>query len=44
MAVAAEREYGLYLNGEAAEPESGEVRQLIEPATGEPLWRAAMAG
>jgi acyl-CoA reductase-like NAD-dependent aldehyde dehydrogenase len=44
MAVAAEREYGLYLNGEAAEPESGEVRQLTEPATGEPLARAAMAG
>ncbi|HEX6490421.1 MAG TPA: aldehyde dehydrogenase family protein [Gaiellaceae bacterium] len=44
MAIAAEREYGLYLNGEAVEPESGEVRQLSEPATGEPLGRAAMAG
>ena len=44
MAVAAEREYGLYLNGESAEPESGEVRQLTEPATGQPLGRAAMAG
>ncbi len=44
MAVAADREYGLFIAGEAAEPASGEVRELIEPATGEPLARAAMAG
>src|ERR687886_6493 len=33
MAVATEREYGLFIDG-----------QLVEPATGEPLARAAMAG
>jgi acyl-CoA reductase-like NAD-dependent aldehyde dehydrogenase len=44
MAVAADRDYGLFVAGEAAEPASGEVRELREPATGEPLGRAAMAG
>jgi acyl-CoA reductase-like NAD-dependent aldehyde dehydrogenase len=44
MAVATEREYGLFINGELVEPVSGEVRDLAEPATGEPLARAAMAG
>src|SRR6266403_2317619 len=44
MAVAAEREYGLFINGESAEPASGETRALSEPATGESLARAAMAG
>ena len=44
MAVATEREYGLFINGEQAEPSSGEIRELVEPATGEPLARAAMAG
>src|SRR6184192_2590643 len=43
MPVATEREYGLFINGESAEPESGETRELIEPATGEVLARAAMA-
>src|ERR687884_1187332 len=43
MAVAT-REYGLFINGEVAEPVGGEVRELAEPATGEPLARAAMAG
>jgi aldehyde dehydrogenase (NAD+)/betaine-aldehyde dehydrogenase len=43
MAVATEREYGLFINGEAAEPVSGEVRGLVEPATGEVLARAAIA-
>ena len=43
MAVATEREYGLFINGESAEPASGELRDLVEPATGEPLARAAMA-
>jgi len=42
MAVATE--YGLFVNGELTEPESGESRELIEPATGEPLARAAVAG
>src|SRR5262245_1554228 len=44
MAVATEREYGLFINGESAEPASGEVRELTEPATGEPLARVAVAG
>ena len=43
MAVATEREYGLFINGETAEPASGELRELTEPATGEPLAKAAVA-
>src|ERR671932_1287049 len=38
MAVAT-REYCLFINGESAEPASGETRELTEPATGEPLAR-----
>jgi acyl-CoA reductase-like NAD-dependent aldehyde dehydrogenase len=44
VAVATEREYGLFINGELVEPASGDVRELKEPATGEPLARVAMAG
>jgi acyl-CoA reductase-like NAD-dependent aldehyde dehydrogenase len=44
VAVATDREYGLFIGGEPAEPASGEIRQLVEPASGEPLARAAMAG
>jgi len=44
VAVATESEYGLFINGELTEPQSGEVRELREPATGELLARAAMAG
>src|SRR3954471_5906385 len=44
MAVATEREYGLFINGQSTEPASGEVRELSEPATGEPLARVASAG
>jgi acyl-CoA reductase-like NAD-dependent aldehyde dehydrogenase len=44
MAVVAEREYGLFIGGELVEPASGDVRDLVEPATGAPLARAAMAG
>src|SRR5690349_3561944 len=44
MAVATEREYGLFIDGEVVEPASGELRDLAEPATGDPLGRAAMAG
>ena len=44
MAVAAAREYGLFIGGEPVEPQAGEVRELREPATGEVLARAAMAG
>jgi acyl-CoA reductase-like NAD-dependent aldehyde dehydrogenase len=39
----ATREYGLFVNGESAEPASGETRDLAEPATGEPLARVAQA-
>jgi acyl-CoA reductase-like NAD-dependent aldehyde dehydrogenase len=43
MAVAIDREYGLFIGGELTEPASGEVRELTEPATGQPFARAAMA-
>src|SRR5206468_10421506 len=44
MAVATGREYGLFINGELVEPQSGEARDLAEPATGNALARVAMAG
>jgi acyl-CoA reductase-like NAD-dependent aldehyde dehydrogenase len=44
VAVATEREHGLFIGGEFVEPASGELRELLEPATGDPLARAAMAG
>ena len=44
MAVTTEREYGLFINGELVEAQSGELRDLTEPATGEALARVAMAG
>jgi aldehyde dehydrogenase (NAD+)/betaine-aldehyde dehydrogenase len=44
MAVTTEREYGLFIGGQLVDPQSGDFRELIEPATGEPLVRAAMAG
>jgi acyl-CoA reductase-like NAD-dependent aldehyde dehydrogenase len=44
MAVATEREYGLFIAGELVEPASGDVRDLTEPATGEPLAKAAVGG
>src|SRR4051812_30309790 len=37
-------ETGLYIDGAYVEPLSGEVRDLHEPATDEPLARVAMAG
>ena len=43
MAAVAEREYGLFIDGESVEPASGDVSELREPATGAPLARAAMA-
>ena len=43
MAVATEREYGLFINGETAEPASGQLRELTEPATGEQLAKVAVA-
>src|SRR5437773_1147539 len=42
MAVAT-REYGLFIGGESTEAASGEMRDLAEPATGEPLARVAQA-
>jgi aldehyde dehydrogenase (NAD+)/betaine-aldehyde dehydrogenase len=44
MAVATQREYGLFIGGALVEPASGEIRDLAEPATGKPLARAAIAG
>src|SRR6185503_3358340 len=43
MAVATEREYGLFINGEPTESAAGELRELKEPATGEPLAKSAVA-
>jgi hypothetical protein len=43
MAVATEREYGLFIDGETAEAASGELRELTEPASGEPLAKVAVA-
>jgi acyl-CoA reductase-like NAD-dependent aldehyde dehydrogenase len=43
MAVATEREYGLFIKGEMTEAGSGEPAELVEPATGEPLAKVAMA-
>src|SRR5712691_8937092 len=43
MAVATEREYLLFINGEPTEPSSGELKELVEPATGEPLAKVAVA-
>jgi aldehyde dehydrogenase (NAD+)/betaine-aldehyde dehydrogenase len=44
MAVAAGQEHGLFINGETVEPAAGESRELLEPATGEPLARVALGG
>ena len=44
MAVATEKEYGLFIDGELVEPASGDLRDLNEPATGAALAKAAMAG
>jgi aldehyde dehydrogenase (NAD+)/betaine-aldehyde dehydrogenase len=44
MAVVTEREYLLFINGEATEPARGEIQELIEPATGEPFAKFALAG
>jgi len=44
MAIATEREYLLFINGEAVEPADGELRELTEPATGEALATVALGG
>jgi acyl-CoA reductase-like NAD-dependent aldehyde dehydrogenase len=43
MAVATS-DHGLQIGGESVEPASGDLREIREPATGELLARAAMAG
>jgi aldehyde dehydrogenase (NAD+)/betaine-aldehyde dehydrogenase len=43
VAVATEREYLLFINGESTEPAGGELKELTEPATGDPLAKVAMA-
>jgi aldehyde dehydrogenase (NAD+)/betaine-aldehyde dehydrogenase len=42
VAVATEREYLLFINGESTEASGGELKELVEPATGEPLAKVAM--
>jgi acyl-CoA reductase-like NAD-dependent aldehyde dehydrogenase len=44
MAVATGREFGLFIDGEPAEPADGDVRELVEPASGRPLAKAATGG
>src|SRR3954463_6575153 len=44
MAVATGSEHGLFIDGQVVEAASGEARDVVEPATGEVLARAAMAG
>src|SRR5262245_22432433 len=44
MAVTTGREYRLFINGERVEGDSGDARDLTEPATGEVLARVAVAG
>jgi acyl-CoA reductase-like NAD-dependent aldehyde dehydrogenase len=44
VSATAEREVGLFVDGASIEPQSGEVRDVREPATGNLLARAAMAG
>src|SRR5215203_1206330 len=44
MAIATEREYLLFINGEATEPDDGELREVAEPATGQALGKVALAG
>ena len=43
MAVATEREYLLFINGETSEASGGDVKELVEPATGDALATVAMA-
>ena len=42
MSTTAQREYGLFVDGESAE--GSETRELVEPATGEPLATVQLAG
>jgi aldehyde dehydrogenase (NAD+)/betaine-aldehyde dehydrogenase len=42
VAVSTGEELGVFINGQLAEPASGEMRDLVEPATGAALARVAM--
>ncbi|MGH2922052.1 MAG: aldehyde dehydrogenase family protein, partial [Gaiellaceae bacterium] len=42
MAVATEREYLLFINGEPTESSGGKLTELTEPATGAPLAKVTM--
>jgi aldehyde dehydrogenase (NAD+)/betaine-aldehyde dehydrogenase len=44
MAVATGSEHGLFIDGQVVEPASGELRDVLEPASGKVLARAATAG
>jgi aldehyde dehydrogenase (NAD+)/betaine-aldehyde dehydrogenase len=44
VAVATSNEYGLFIDGESGGSASGETREILEPATGGVLGRAASAG
>jgi acyl-CoA reductase-like NAD-dependent aldehyde dehydrogenase len=43
VAVATEREFLLFINGESTEASGGDLKELIEPATGDALAKVAMA-
>jgi acyl-CoA reductase-like NAD-dependent aldehyde dehydrogenase len=42
VAVATENEYGLFIDGESTDAAAGEERDVVEPATGGLIGRAAM--
>jgi acyl-CoA reductase-like NAD-dependent aldehyde dehydrogenase len=44
VAVATGNEYGLFVAGESTDAAAGEARDVVEPATGELIGRAAMGG
>jgi aldehyde dehydrogenase (NAD+)/betaine-aldehyde dehydrogenase len=44
VSATAQREVGLFIAGETVEPVDGGTRDLIQPATGDPLAVAALAG
>jgi aldehyde dehydrogenase (NAD+)/betaine-aldehyde dehydrogenase len=44
VAIATGRDYGLFIDGESGDSAAGEARDVSEPATGDVLARAAIAG
>jgi aldehyde dehydrogenase (NAD+)/betaine-aldehyde dehydrogenase len=44
VAIATGRDYGLFIDGESGDSAAGEARDVYEPATGDVLARAAIAG